>query len=64
MELIKFHELTPYEHRQRKLKEEAEKKAAKEAADAAAAAEKSNTNWDRLINWSSIYFWWIEKLIN
>ena len=39
MELIKFHEMTPYEHRQRKLKEDADKKAAKEAEDAAAAAE-------------------------
>lgn len=33
MEIIKYHEMTPYEHKQRKIKIEAEEKAAKEAAE-------------------------------
>ena len=40
MEIIKFHEMTPYEHKQLKLKKEAEAKAAKEAEEKAASETK------------------------
>ena len=47
MEIIKYHEMTPYEHKQRKLKIDAEAKAAKEEAEkeAQAATDEQVPKW-------------------